>query len=190
MSFCSDIAAGRKRGCGTNTRGGLKFVDLATWSASTSGGYAFTVDANDQIVGATATGATFYRFEQPQNQSSFNVTGQFGDGNGSIVYQTDLELVFFKNEYLLRRSAVEIIEAETVAIVTTVDDSRAWLVGEDFGLLSTAGAFNWGQSFTDSNEVRIILSVQESAPPKQIDPTFMSLLETNGQIDTSTVYSA
>ena len=189
MSLCTPIAAGRRKGCGKNTRGGIKYVDLCTFSAATSGGWAYTVDANDLITGTTQTGATYFRFEMPQNQASFNVSTQYGDG-GSLIYQSDLELVFYKNEYLLRKSAIEIIEAETQALVTTVDDSRVWLCNEDFGMESSASAFNWGQSFTDSNEVRITLTVQESAPPKQVDSALITTMLDGNLIDTSTVYSA
>jgi hypothetical protein len=190
MSFCSNITAGRPRGCGTNTRGGIKHVDLASWSAATAGGYVLTLDANDQVTEFSQTGNTFYRFEMPRNQASFNVTSQYGDGNGSIVYQTDMELVFFKNEYLLRKSAVQIIEAETVALVTTVDDDRTWFVGDSFGLTSTASAFNWGAAFTDSNEVRITLTTQEAQPPYEVEAAFMDTIEANPAIiNTTTVLS-
>jgi len=157
-----------KRGC-DKAVGGISTFSFAEFDHIASA-VTFSEDAYGQITGATIVSGSSTPFKTVQQRSgvgSFNVEQEYGDNNGSIAYRADLSLTLFKNDYLLRRSVLGILEGTTTAIVKTADQ-RYWLTGTFAGLDATAGAMNWGQNLTDSNQTVFTVSEQSSAPPKEI----------------------
>jgi len=160
------ISSGVQLGCSDGI-GGIKEIYIIGGEGGSVTGITSTVDGS--ITGATATsGTTIYAFQVKRNTSSLvqNVTKSFE--NGTIFYDQELKVVFYKYDQE-KRDQVKILGQNDQLQIIAVDQLgvQYWL-GQTNGLFLSAGALGTGTAYGDRNGMELTFKGQEQNPANVI----------------------
>jgi hypothetical protein len=158
------------KGC-RDTVGGVKAAYVVAGCVTGT-----TENANGEILTVGATGGTVYTFQVEKNTSNFIETITPSLENGTVFYQQDLTLVFFKLQQDTRNQLRLLAQNTNLKVFVETNDGSIWYLGEDFGMFLSAGTGETGTAFGDRNGYSITLQGLEKDPCRQLAGSLQSTL--------------
>ena len=167
---CSQVLNGIAADCQTNV-GGVREVYIANYSDVT----AIEVDDSSNMIKTItmADSAKFKKYAFKKNTSSMTSTLNVDPANGVNFVQTDLALVFAKQETVKRMEIAKLSLGELRVIVLDANGKYRFLGQEEF-VSATAGTAETGTNRTDGNRYSITLTDYSSSYPYEVTPTIVA----------------
>jgi len=158
------------KGCRDNV-GGIKSAYVIAGCVTGT-----TENAEGEIVTVGATGGTVYQFQVEKNTSNFIETITPSLENGTVFYQQDLTLVFFKLQQAIRNQLRLLAQNTNLKVFVETNDGSIFYLGEDFGMFLSAGTGESGTAFGDRNGYSITLQGLEKSPARELAGSLASTL--------------
>lgn len=167
---CSQVLNGIAADCQTNV-GGVREVYIANYSDVT----AIEVDDSSNMIKTItmADSAKFKKYAFKKNTSSMTSTLNVDPANGVNFVQTDLSLVFAKQETVKRMEISKLSLGELRVIVLDAN-GKYWFLGQEEFVSATAGTAETGVNRTDGNKYTITLTDYSSSYPYEVTPTIVA----------------
>ena len=167
---CSQVLNGIAADCQTNV-GGVREVYIANYSDVT----AIEVDELSNMIKTItmADSAKFKKYAFKKNTSSMTSTLNVDPANGVNFVQTDLALVFAKQETVKRMEIAKLSLGELRVIVLDAN-GKYWFLGQEEFVSATAGTAETGTNRTDGNRYSITLTDYSSSYPYEVTPTIVA----------------
>ena len=167
---CSQVLNGIAADCQTNV-GGVREVYIANYSDVTT---IEGEDSSNMIKTITmADTAKFKKYAFKKNTSSMTSTLNVDPANGVNFVQTDLSLVFAKQETVKRMEIAKLSLGELRVIVLDAN-GKYWFLGQEEFVSATAGTAETGVNRTDGNKYTITLTDYSSSYPYEVTPTIVA----------------
>jgi hypothetical protein len=171
MSFSSCYTTSNIcKGCRDNV-GGIKSAYVIAGCVT-----GVTTNADGEILTVGATGGTVYQFQVEKNTSNFIETITPSLENGTVFYQQDITLVFFKLQQAIRNQLRLLAQNTNLKVFVETNDGSIFYLGEDFGMYLSAGTGESGTTFGDRNGYSITLQGLEKEPAKELAGSLSSTL--------------
>ena len=169
---CSQTLNGIAAACETNV-GGIREVYIANYDDVT----AIEVDATSNMIDTITmdTGKKFYKYLFKKNTSSLTSTLNVDPTAGVNFVQSDLALVFAKQETTKRMEIAKLSLGELRVIVKDAN-GKFWFLGYEEFVSATAGTAETGVNRTDGNRYTITLTDYSSSYPYEVDPQIIDAL--------------
>ena len=167
---CSQVLNGIAADCQTNV-GGVREVYIANYSDVT----AIELDDSSNMIKTItmADSAKFKKYAFKKNTSSMTSTLNVDPANGVNFVQTDLALVFAKQETVKRMEIAKLSLGELRVIVLDAN-GKYWFLGQEEFVSATAGTAETGVNRTDGNKYMITLTDYSSSYPYEVTPTIVA----------------
>lgn len=167
---CSQVLNGIAADCQTNV-GGVREVYIANYSDVT----AIEVDDSSNMIKTItmADSAKFKKYAFKKNTSSMTSTLNVDPANGVNFVQTDLSLVFAKQETVKRMEIAKLSLGELRIIVLDAN-GKYWFLGQEEFVSATAGTAETGTNRQDGNRYTITLTDYSSSYPYEVTPTIVA----------------
>ena len=167
---CSQVLNGIAADCQTNV-GGVREVYIANYSDVS----AIEVDDSSNMIKTItmADTAKFKKYAFKKNTSSMTSTLNVDPANGVNFVQTDLSLVFAKQETAKRMEIAKLSLGELRVIVLDAN-GKYWFLGQEEFVSATAGTAETGVNRTDGNKYTITLTDYSSSYPYEVTPTIVA----------------
>ena len=167
---CSQVLNGIAADCQTNV-GGVREVYIANYSDVT----AIEVDDSSNMIKTItmADTAKFKKYAFKKNTSSMTSTLNVDPANGVNFVQTDLSLVFAKQETVKRMEIAKLSLGELRIIVLDAN-GKYWFLGQEEFVSATAGTAETGTNRQDGNRYTITLTDYSSSYPYEVTPTIIA----------------
>ena len=167
---CSQLLNGIAADCQTNV-GGVREVYIANYSDVT----AIEVDDSSNMIKTItmADSAKFKKYAFKKNTSSMTSTLNVDPANGVNFVQTDLSLVFAKQETVKRMEIAKLSLGELRIIVLDAN-GKYWFLGQEEFVSATAGTAETGTNRQDGNRYTITLTDYSSSYPYEVTPTIVA----------------
>ena len=167
---CSQTLNGIAADCQTNV-GGVREVYIANYSDVS----AIEVDELSNMIKTItmADSAKFKKYAFKKNTSSMTSTLNVDPANGVNFVQTDLALVFAKQETVKRMEIAKLSLGELRVIVLDAN-GKYWFLGQEEFVSATAGTAETGVNRTDGNKYTITLTDYSSSYPYEVTPTIVA----------------
>lgn len=169
---CSQSLSGIAAACETNV-GGIREVFIANYDDVT----AIEVDETSHMIDTITmdTGKKFLKYFFKKNTSSLTSTLNVDPTAGVNFVQSDLALVFAKQETTKRMEIAKLSLGELRVIVKDAN-GKYWFLGQEEFVSATAGTAETGVNRTDGNRYTITLTDYSSSYPYEVDPSIISNL--------------
>ena len=169
---CSQNLSGIAAACETNV-GGIREVFIANYDDVTE----VEVDATSNMIDTITldTGKKFKQYFFKKNTSSLTSTLNVDPTAGVNFVQSDLQLVFAKQETSKRMEIAKLALGELRVIVKDAN-GKYWFLGQEEFVAATAGGAETGVNRTDGNRYTITLTDYSSSYPYEVDPTIIENL--------------
>lgn len=169
---CTQSLSGIAAACETNV-GGIREVYIANFDDVTD----IEVDATSNMIDTITmdTGKKFYKYLFKKNTSSLTSTLNVDPTAGVNFVQSDLALVFAKQETTKRMEIAKLSLGELRVIVKDAN-GKFWFLGYEEFVSATAGTAETGVNRTDGNRYTITLTDYSSSYPYEVDPTIIDAL--------------
>ena len=169
---CSQTLNGIAAACETNV-GGIREVYIANYDDVT----AIEVDATSNMIDTITmdTDKKFKKYLFKKNTSSLTSTLNVDPTAGVNFVQSDLALVFAKQETTKRMEIAKLSLGELRVIVLD-SNGKYWFLGYEEFVSATAGTAETGVNRTDGNRYTITLTDYASSYPYEVDPTIVAAL--------------
>ena len=169
---CSQLLNGIAADCQTNV-GGVREVYIANYSDVS----AIEVDEVSNMIKTItmADSAKFKKYAFKKNTSSMTSTLNVDPANGINFVQTDLSLVFAKQETVKRMEIAKLSLGELRVIVLDAN-GKYWFLGQEEFVSATAGTAETGTNRSDGNKYSITLTDYSASYPYEVDPTIVAEL--------------
>ena len=169
---CTQSLSGIAAACETNV-GGIREVYIANYDDVT----AIEVDETSNMIDTITmeTGKKFYKYLFKKNTSSLTSTLNVDPTAGVNFVQSDLALVFAKQETTKRMEIAKLSLGELRVIVKDAN-GKFWFLGYEEFVSATAGTAETGVNRTDGNRYTITLTDYSSSYPYEVDPTIVDAL--------------
>ena len=167
---CSQLLNGIAADCQTNV-GGVREVYIANYSDVTT----VEVDETSNMIKTItmADTAKFKKYAFKKNTSSMTSTLNVDPANGINFVQTDLTVVFAKQETVKRMEIAKLSLGELRVIVLDAN-GKYWFLGQEEFVSATSGSAETGTNRTDGNKYQIVLTDYSSSYPYEVDPTIVA----------------
>ena len=167
---CSQLLNGIAADCQTNV-GGVREVYIANYDDVTT----VEVDEVSNMIKTItmADSAKFKKYAFKKNTSSMTSTLNVDPANGVNFVQTDLTVVFAKQETVKRMEIAKLSLGELRVIVLDAN-GKYWFLGQEEFVSATAGTAETGVNRTDGNKYTITLTDYSSSYPYEVDPTIVA----------------
>ena len=167
---CSQLLNGIAADCQTNV-GGVREVYIANYSDVTT----IEVDETSNMIKTITMSDTakFKKYAFKKNTSSMTSTLNVDPANGINFVQTDLSLVFAKQETVKRMEIAKLSLGELRVIVLDAN-GKYWFLGQEEFVSATAGTAETGTNRTDGNKYTITLTDYSSSYPYEVTPTIIA----------------
>src|SRR5574344_106786 len=167
---CSQLLNGIAADCQTNV-GGVREVYIANYGDVTT---VELDDSSNMIKTITmAETAKFKKYAFKKNTSSMTSTLNVDPANGVNFVQTDLTVVFAKQETVKRMEIAKLSLGELRVIVKDAN-GKYWFLGQEEFVSATSGSAETGTNRTDGNKYQIVLSDYSSSYPYEVDPSIIA----------------
>ena len=167
---CSQVLNGIAADCQTNV-GGIREVYIANYGDVTT---VEIDDSSNMIKTITmAETAKFKKYAFKKNTSSMTSTLNVDPANGVNFVQTDLTVVFAKQETVKRMEIAKLSLGELRVIVLDAN-GKYWFLGKEEFVSATSGTAETGTNRTDGNRYSIVLSDYSSSYPYEVDPSIIT----------------
>ena len=169
---CSQVLNGIAADCQTNV-GGVREVYIANYGDVST----VTLDETSNMIKTItmADSAKFKKYAFKKNTSSMTSTLNVDPANGVNFVQTDLTVVFAKQETVKRMEIAKLSLGELRVIVLDAN-GKYWFLGQEEFVSATAGTAETGVNRTDGNKYTITLTDYSSSYPYEVDPTIVDAL--------------
>lgn len=169
---CTQSLSGIAAACETNV-GGIREVYIANYDDVTD----IEVDSTSNMIDTITmdTGKKFYKYLFKKNTSSLTSTLNVDPTAGVNFVQSDLALVFAKQETTKRMEIAKLSLGELRVIVKDAN-GKFWFLGFEEFVSATAGTAETGVNRTDGNRYTITLTDYASSYPYEVDPTIIEAL--------------
>ena len=169
---CSQVLNGIAADCQTNV-GGIREIYIANYDDVS----AVTLDDTSNMIKTItmADSAKFKKYAFKKNTSSMTSTLNVDPANGINFVQTDLSLVFAKQETVKRMEIAKLSLGELRVIVLDAN-GKYWFLGKEEFVSATAGTAETGTNRTDGNKYSITLTDYSASYPYEVDPTIVAEL--------------
>lgn len=167
---CSQVLNGIAADCQTNV-GGVREVYIANYGDVTT----IEVDETSNMIKTItmADKAKFKKYAFKKNTSSMTSTLNVDPANGVNFVQTDLTVVFAKQETVKRMEIAKLSLGELRVIVLDAN-GKYWFLGQEEFVSATSGSAETGTNRTDGNKYQIVLSDYSSSYPYEVDPSIVA----------------
>ena len=167
---CSQVLNGIAADCQTNV-GGIREIYIANYDDVS----AVTLDETSNMIKTITMvdTAKFKKYAFKKNTSSMTSTLNVDPANGINFVQTDLALVFAKQETVKRMEIAKLSLGELRVIVLDAN-GKYWFLGKEEFVSATAGTAETGTNRTDGNKYTITLSDYSASYPYEVDPTIIA----------------
>ena len=167
---CSQVLNGIAADCQTNV-GGVREVYIANYDDVS----AVTLDETSNMIKTItmADSAKFKKYAFKKNTSSMTSTLNVDPANGINFVQTDLSLVFAKQETVKRMEIAKLSLGELRVIVLDAN-GKYWFLGKEEFVSATSGTAETGTNRTDGNKYTITLTDYSASYPYEVDPTIIA----------------
>ena len=167
---CSQVLNGIAADCQTNV-GGVREIYIANYSDVS----AVEVDEVSNMIKTItmADTAKFKKYAFKKNTSSMTSTLNVDPANGVNFVQTDLTVVFAKQETVKRMEIAKLSLGELRVIVLDAN-GKYWFLGQEEFVSATSGTAETGTNRTDGNRYQIVLTDYSSSYPYEVDPTIVA----------------
>lgn len=164
---CNQTLSGIAASCDTNV-GGIREVYIANFSDVT----AVEVDTTSNMIDTItmASSAKFKKYFFKKNTSSLTSTLNVDPAQGINFVQSDLSMVFAKQETTKRMEIAKLSLGELRVIVKDAN-GKYWFLGYEEFVAATSGTAETGVNRTDGNKYTITLTDYSSSYPYEVDPT-------------------
>ena len=167
---CSQVLNGIAADCQTNV-GGVREIYIANYGDVTT---VELDEVSNMIKTITmADTAKFKKYAFKKNTSSMTSTLNVDPANGINFVQTDLSLVFAKQETVKRMEIAKLSLGELRVIVLDAN-GKYWFLGKEEFVSATSGSAETGTNRSDGNRYTIVLSDYSSSYPYEVDPSIIS----------------
>jgi hypothetical protein len=169
---CSQSLSGIAAACETNV-GGIREVFIANYDDVT----AIEVDETSHMIDTITmdTDKKFKKYFFKKNTSSLTSTLNVDPTAGVNFVQSDLALVFAKQETTKRMEIAKLSLGELRVIVKDAN-GKYWFLGQEEFVSATAGTAETGVNRTDGNRYTITLTDYSSSYPYEVDPEIIDNL--------------
>lgn len=169
---CSQVLNGIAADCQTNV-GGVREIYIANYSDVTT----VELDETSNMIKTItmADTAKFKKYAFKKNTSSMTSTLNVDPANGVNFVQTDLTVVFAKQETVKRMEMAKLSLGELRVIVLDAN-GKYWFLGKEEFVSATSGTAETGTNRTDGNKYQIVLTDYSSSYPYEVDPTIVAAL--------------
>lgn len=169
---CSQTLNGIAASCETNV-GGIREVYICNYTDVTE----FEVDATTHLIDTItmAQSAKFKAYYFKKNTSSLTSTLNVDPSAGINFVQSDLSLVFSKQDTTKRMEIAALALGELRVIVKDAN-GKYWFLGAEEFVSATAGTAETGVNRTDGNRYTITLTDYSSSYPYEVDPEIIAAL--------------
>ena len=167
---CSQVLNGIAADCQTNV-GGIREIYIANYDDVS----AVTLDETSNMIKTITMvdTAKFKKYAFKKNTSSMTSTLNVDPANGINFVQTDLALVFAKQETVKRMEIAKLSLGELRVIVKDAN-GKYWFLGQEEFVSATAGTAETGTNRTDGNKYSITLTDYSASYPYEVDPTIIA----------------
>lgn len=167
---CSQVLNGIAADCQTNV-GGIREVYIANYGDVTT----VEVDEVSNMIDTITMADTkkFKKYAFKKNTSSMTSTLNVDPANGVNFVQTDLTVVFAKQETVKRMEIAKLSLGELRVIVKDAN-GKYWFLGQEEFVSATSGSAETGTNRQDGNKYQIVLTDYSSSYPYEVDPTIIS----------------
>lgn len=167
---CSQVLNGIAADCQSNV-GGIREVYIANYSDVTT----VELDETSNMIKTItmADTAKFKKYAFKKNTSSMTSTLNVDPANGINFVQTDLSLVFAKQETVKRMEIAKLSLGELRVIVKDAN-GKYWFLGQEEFVSATSGSAETGTNRQDGNKYQIVLSDYSSSYPYEVDPAIVA----------------
>ena len=167
---CSQTLSGIAASCDTNT-GGIREVFICNYDDVT----AYEVDETTHLIDTITmdTGKVFKQYFFKKNTSNLTSTLNVDPVAGVNFVQSDLTLVFAKQETSKRMEIAKLSLGELRVIVKDANN-KYWFLGAEEFVAATAATAETGTNRTDGNRYTITLTDYSSSYPYEVDPEIIS----------------
>ena len=167
---CSQVLNGIAADCQTNV-GGVREIYIANYGDVKT----IEVDEVSNMIDTItmAETAKFKKYAFKKNTSSMTSTLNVDPANGVNFVQTDLTVVFAKQETVKRMEIAKLSLGELRVIVLDAN-GKYWFLGMEEFVSATAGTAETGTNRQDGNRYSITLTDYSSSYPYEVDPTVIS----------------
>jgi len=162
-----DITSGFTLGCRSNT-GGLKNLYILSGSVDTIG------TASEGLINAISGSGVFYKFELFRQTSDYTETLTATPENGTIVYEGNVNSVFFKLQSSLRNQVKVLAQNPDLKIVVETQNGaedgigKFFYLGQENGCQLLSGTGATGTAFSDLNGWNLQFSYTEPFPASEV----------------------
>ena len=167
---CTQSLSGIAASCETNT-GGIREVYICNYTDVED----FEVDSTTNMIDTMtmASSAKFKKYLFKKNTSSMTSTLNVDPTSGINFVQTDLALVFAKQDTTKRLEIAKLSLGELRVIVLDAN-GKYWFLGAEEFVAATAATGETGTNRTDGNRYTITLTDYSSSYPYEVDSTLIS----------------
>lgn len=170
MASCTQTLSGIAASCDTNT-GGIREAYICNYTDVAS----FEVDSTTHMIDTITmvedegTARTFKKYCFKKNTGSMTSTLNVDPASGINFVQTDLTLVFAKQE-TAKRMEIAALSLGELRIIVLDANGKYWFLGAEEFVSATAGTANTGTNRTDGNNYSITLTDYSASYPYEVDP--------------------
>lgn len=167
---CVQALNGIAADCQTNV-GGVREVYIANYGDVT----AIEVDGTSNMISTItmAASAKFKKYAFKKNTSSMTSTLNVDPANGVNFVQTDLTIVFAKQETVKRMEIAKLSLGELRVIVLDAN-GKYWFLGQEEFVSATSGTAETGTNRSDGNRYQVVLTDYSSSYPYEVDPSIVA----------------
>lgn len=167
---CVQALNGIAADCQTNV-GGVREIYIANFDDVT----AIEVDGTSNMISTItmAASAKFKKYAFKKNTSSMTSTLNVDPANGINFVQTDLTIVFAKQETIKRMEIAKLSLGELRVIVLDAN-GKYWFLGQEEFVSATSGTAQTGTNRTDGNNYQLVLTDYSASYPYEVDPTIVA----------------
>lgn len=167
---CSQLLNGIPADCLTNT-GGIREAYVCNYEDVT----AITVDSETSMIDeiTMVSGKKFKKYAFKKNTGSMTSTLNVDPSAGTNFVQTDLTLVFQRQDTQKRMEFAKLSLGELRVIVLD-SNGHYWLLGQEEFVSATSGSAETGTNRTDGNRYQIVLTDYSSSYPIEVDPSIIA----------------
>ena len=167
---CSQVLNGIAADCQTNV-GGIREIYIANYDEVTT----IELDESSNMIKTItmADSAKFKKYAFKKNTSSMTSTLNVDPANGINFVQTDLTVVFAKQETVKRMEIAKLSLGELRVIVLDAN-GKYWFLGQEEFVSATSGSAETGTNRQDGNKYQIVLTDYSSSYPYEVDPSIVA----------------
>lgn len=170
-----DITSGFTLGCRDNV-GSIKSIYILSGSVTS------VTDASEGLISGISGSGVFYQFDLFRETSDYTENVTVAPENGTVVYDQNVNAVFFKMQVATRNQIKVLAQNPTIRMIVETNNSdntsKYVYVGEDNGMQLLTSVGGTGTLFGDRNGYTLTFTGREPIPASFISASDATALLT------------